>query len=76
MITLSKSKLKARMLEYFRLVEETGEELLITSHRKPVIRIARVDHVHTVQDAFGDVRGAVELDDSIMTPESDDWEEL
>ena len=76
MITLSKSKLKARMLEYFRLVEETGEELLITSHRKPVIRILRVDHVHTVQDVFGDVRGTIELGDSIMSPESDDWEKV
>lgn len=75
MITVSKSKLKARMLEYFRAVEETGEELVVTSHNRPVLRISRLDHVHTVQNLFGDVRGAVDLDDSIMDPEIDEWPE-
>ena len=39
MITVSKSKLKARMLEYFRMVEESGEEIVVTNHNRPVLRI-------------------------------------
>lgn len=34
MIAASKSVLKAKMLEYFRQVEETGEELIVTSDRR------------------------------------------
>lgn len=76
MLSVSKSKLKARMLEYFRMVEETGQDIIVTSHNKPVLRISRLDHVHTVQEIFGDIRGQVELDDSIMEPETDEWPEV
>jgi len=73
MMTVSKSKLKARMLELFRLVEHTGEEIVVTSHNRPVIRITRLGHVHTVHDAFAHLRGKVEIDDSIMEPETEEW---
>jgi prevent-host-death family protein len=39
METVSKSVLKAKMLEYFRHVEQDGEELIVTSHGKPVARV-------------------------------------
>jgi len=34
---VSKSALKAKMLEYFRKVEETGEELIVTDNNRPVL---------------------------------------
>ena len=37
--TVSKSKFKPRALEYFRKVQETGEELVLTDHGKPVLKI-------------------------------------
>jgi antitoxin (DNA-binding transcriptional repressor) of toxin-antitoxin stability system len=37
--TVSKSAFKAKALRYFRLIEETGEELVITDNGQPVIRI-------------------------------------
>ena len=37
--TISKSKFKPRALEYFRLVQETGRELTITEHGRPVLKI-------------------------------------
>lgn len=37
--TVSKSRFKPRALEYFRKVQETGEELILTDHGKPVLRI-------------------------------------
>ncbi len=36
---ISKSKFKPNALKYFRHVEETGEELIITDHGKPALRI-------------------------------------
>lgn len=36
---VSKSKFKARALEYFREVERTGRELVITHRGKPVVKV-------------------------------------
>ncbi|MFT4589551.1 MAG: antitoxin (DNA-binding transcriptional repressor) of toxin-antitoxin stability system, partial [Limisphaerales bacterium] len=36
MKTVSKGKLKAKMLEYFREVEATGETLVVTDHGREV----------------------------------------
>ena len=36
---ISKSKFKPRSLEFFRHVQETGEELVITDHGTPVLKI-------------------------------------
>ena len=38
--TVSKSKFKAKALEYFRLVEKSRKPLIITDHGKPVLKIA------------------------------------
>jgi len=37
--TISKSRFKARALEYFRLVEETRRELVITDRGRPVLKV-------------------------------------
>lgn len=37
--TVSKSQFKPKALEYFRSVETTGKELVITDHGRPVLRI-------------------------------------
>ncbi|MFP3559849.1 type II toxin-antitoxin system Phd/YefM family antitoxin, partial [Paraburkholderia sp. SIMBA_049] len=34
---VSKSEFKARALEYFRLVEASGESLIVTDHGKPTL---------------------------------------
>ena len=36
---ISKSKFKPRALEYFREVERTGKELIISDRGKPVLKI-------------------------------------
>jgi len=38
--TVSKSRFKARVLEYFRQIEKTGKPLIITDRGKPVIKVA------------------------------------
>lgn len=37
---VSKSKFKPHALEYFRQVQETGQELIVTDHGKPVLKIS------------------------------------
>lgn len=41
-ITLSKSQFKPKVLAYLRRVEETGEEIIITDHGRPVARIQQI----------------------------------
>lgn len=36
---VSKSKFKPHSLEYFRKIEQTGEELIITDHGRPVLKV-------------------------------------
>jgi prevent-host-death family protein len=38
--TVSKSRFKAHVLEYFRKIEKTGKPLIITDRGKPVIKVA------------------------------------
>jgi prevent-host-death family protein len=37
--TISKSRFKARALEYFREVERSGRELVITDRGRPVVKL-------------------------------------
>ncbi len=37
--TVSKSQFKARALKYFRDVQESGRELIVTDHGRPVIKV-------------------------------------
>ncbi len=74
MITVSKGVLKAKMLEYFRRVEETGEELIVTSHRKPVLRIEPINKKKSVKDLFEDVQGHLDCSDTdLLKPETEEW---
>ena len=73
MIKVSKGALKAKMLEYFRHVEKTGEELVVTNNNVPTLKVIPIKKKMSVEDVFGDLRGKVRLDDSIMKPETDEW---
>jgi prevent-host-death family protein len=68
--TVSKSALKARMLEIFREVEASGEELVVTSHGRPVLRVVPFRACAKVEEVFADVRGRVALpsDEDLCTP--------
>ncbi|MBN1676704.1 MAG: type II toxin-antitoxin system Phd/YefM family antitoxin [Kiritimatiellae bacterium] len=74
MIAVSKSELKAKMLAYFRRVEETGEDLVVTSHRKPVLRVTRLSAGRSVAELFGDARKRARLPlDAVLAPETEEW---
>lgn len=77
MITVAKGVLKAKMLEYFRKVESTGEELIVTDHRKPVLKVTPITRkTMTVKEVFGDLQGKVKYYEDINTPTIDEWSEV
>ena len=74
--TISKSKLKATMLEAFRELEATGGELIVTERGRPVLKIVPIRPKLSVQEIFGDVQGQVVYFEDINTPTLDEWSEV
>ena len=68
MITISKSKLKAKMLSIFREIEQTGEEIIVTDNKRPVLKISPIRSGKTVEEAFGSYRGKVKYHEDINAP--------
>ena len=75
MNTISKSKLKARMLEIFRQLEAGGEELIVTDQGKPVLKIIPIKPEASVTAIFGAVQGQVAYHEDINAPTLAEWEE-
>ncbi len=73
--TISKSKLKAKMLEVFRDIEASGNELIVTDHNKPVLRIVPIKEKSTVDDLFDSLQGKVVYLEDINSPTIDEWSE-
>ncbi|MDE0029949.1 MAG: prevent-host-death protein [Deltaproteobacteria bacterium] len=76
MPSISKSKLKANMLRVFREIEESGEELIVTDHNRPVLRIQPIARKRSVEEVFGTLQGKVIYYEDINTPTTDEWPEL
>lgn len=73
--TISKSKFKARALEYFRQVERTGGEIVITDHGRPVVKI--LPYSQDSAEALKALRGSVlRYDDPCEPVGLEDWEAL
>jgi antitoxin (DNA-binding transcriptional repressor) of toxin-antitoxin stability system len=71
---VSKSEFKARALEYFRLVESSGESLIVTDHGKPTLEV-RPYQQEVKRDPLDVLKGSVLRYDDPMEPVGeDDWE--
>jgi antitoxin (DNA-binding transcriptional repressor) of toxin-antitoxin stability system len=75
MKTVSKGVLKTKMLEYFREVEEKGEDLIVTDHGRPVLKVVPLRAKLPPGEIFADVRGRVVCHADIMEPTTDEWGE-
>ncbi len=73
MKTTSKSVLKAHMLEYFRNVEETGEELVVTSHGKPTLKVIPITEKKSVAEIFSGMRKVAKIYADPTEPETEAW---
>ena len=74
MLTISKSKLKTHMLRIFREIEQSGEEITVTDHGKPVLKISPHRRLRSVRQVFADVEGKVKFIDDAITPTTDEWD--
>ena len=72
---VSKSQFKPHSLEYFRKIEQTGEELIITDHGRPVLKVVR--YVSDPEECFRGLRNTVLQYDAPMEPVGVEcWEAL
>jgi antitoxin (DNA-binding transcriptional repressor) of toxin-antitoxin stability system len=70
---VSKAQFKPKALEYFRRIQETGEELVVTDHGRPAIRISR--YRDGDRDPFRALRGSVKRFDDPESPVAvGDWD--
>lgn len=83
MKTVSKGELKARMLEYFREVERTGEPLIVTDRGREVLEVRPVEKTITVEEVLAEYRagpgkgGMTCTEEELLAPECvEDWEVL
>ena len=72
---VSKSKFKAKALEYFREIQRTGKELVITDRGKPVVKI--VPYFENSDNEMKGLRGTViKYEDPTEPVGIEDWESL
>lgn len=74
MKTISKSKLKARMLQVFRELEAEGGELIVTDHNHPVLKIVAIPRQNDIRELFADYQGQVVYNEDPTAPTQDEWE--
>ncbi len=74
-VRVSKTQLEAKALEYFRLVERTGEVLVITDRGRPVLQISPFQDPST--QSLSELREcAVRYDHATDPVGLPDWEML
>ena len=72
---VSKSKFKPQALKYFRQVQETGQELIITDRAKPVLKI--VPFRDNPMDVVKELHNSVLKFDSPTEPVAEnEWDAL
>ena len=76
MLTISKSKLKAHMLQVFRQIEQSGEEVIVTDNNRPVLRIQPIVRKLYVDEVIAPYRGQVVIHEPLDTPTTDEWDEV
>ncbi|RUR75780.1 antitoxin [Chlorogloeopsis fritschii PCC 6912] len=76
MKTISKSKLKSKLLEFLRLVESEGEEIVVTDRGKPVVKITKYGNSPSTEQLFGQMRGKVKYFEDLTTPTTEEWTEV
>ena len=61
------------MLEYFRKVEQTGEELIVLDNNRPVLKVVPIRTRKPAREVFADVRGRVVYREDMLAPTTAEW---
>jgi antitoxin (DNA-binding transcriptional repressor) of toxin-antitoxin stability system len=73
---VSKTTLKAKMFEYFRDLEESGEELIITDFGKPVLKVIPYQESKTIDELFSGLRNKAKISrQAALQSTEDEWNE-
>jgi prevent-host-death family protein len=73
--TVSKSRFKAKALQYFREVESTGQEIVITDHGRPVLKLVPYrPEAEATQSSLRDT--VLRYDDPTSPVDDGHWEAL
>ncbi len=68
MRTISKSTLKSKLLEFLRLVESGGDEIIVTDRGRPVVKISQYSSSPSTAELFGKMRGKVKYFEDLTSP--------
>ena len=72
---VSKSRFKPQALKYFRKIQEDRQDLIITDHGKPVLKISPFQE--KTQTVLEELRNSVlRYDDPLEPVAQDDWDVL
>jgi len=72
---VTKSQFKPRALEFFRQVQKTGEEVIITDHGRPALKVVPYT-AEKPADALKALRGSVLKYDEPTKPTGTKWESM
>ena len=64
------------MLQLFRELEESGQELIVTDNNRPVLRIVPIAQTRTVAEVFSPWQGQLLINEELNTPTADEWREV
>ena len=76
MKTIDKSQLTAQLLEFLRVVELEGEEILVMDGTKPLVIISQYEKSLSTEELFKDMRGKVKYFEDLTTPTTEEWQEV
>jgi len=76
MKTIDKSQLTAQLLEFLRLVELEGEDILVMDGTKPVVIISQYKKSLSTEELFKDMRGKVKYFEDLTAPTTEEWQEV
>jgi len=71
-IFVPKSEFKPKAFEFFRLVEQSGREVCITDHGKPVVKI--VPYRSVDEEILKQLAAQVERYEEPLKPVGEEWE--
>jgi prevent-host-death family protein len=76
MQTISKNKLKPRLLAYMRGVEKTQIPMIITDRNVPVLQLAPYKANKSPDEVFRHLQGRVKYHEDVWSPDPDSWGDL
>ncbi len=76
MLTISKESIEKNFRKYLSLVEQTGEDIIVTSDNVPLIKLTSLTRKRSVADAFQDVRGKIKYHEDVLQPETEEWGDI